>query len=220
MIAEGVLVGSVLEVGSRNHQRSAEGNAESVCRQAGLRWEGADLVAGAGVDHVLDILDDRAVARLGRRWDSVLLLNLLEHVYDPIAALRNAVGLVAPHGAVVVSGPAIWELHDYPADFWRPMPGFFAEFARREGLQIVPGSPTWIVEGRLVALDALRDAEQWLAPSTRHVRALYGRPRAAAAALLQRAQRRLGGPQPVFPFTSFAVALRRPAREAVSPPAS
>ena len=216
LIAQGVIAESVLEVGSLNHQGGADGNAQATCTRAGLRWEGADLRAGAGVDHLLDILDDGAVATLGRRWDSVLLLNLLEHVYDPIAALRNAVRLVAPRGALVVSGPAVWELHDYPADFWRPMPGFFVEFARREGLEVVAGSATWIVDGRLIALDALRDGAQWLAPSARHVRALHGRRRRGiAAAIANRIAGLVGGPQLVFPFTSFAIALRRPSSDAV-----
>jgi SAM-dependent methyltransferase len=210
VIAEGVVTGPVLEIGSLNHQGGDEGNAQVTCERAGLQWEGADMQPGPGVDLLLDLLDGDAVTSLGRRWNGVLLFNLLEHVYDPVTALRNATKLVKPGGTVVVSGPAIWELHDYPGDYWRPMPGFFLEFARREGLEVVPGSPTWMVNDRLIPLEALREGEQYLAPSPRHSRAIHGRGAGAWVRTLDRAFRVLGRRQFVFPFCSFGIALRRP----------
>jgi hypothetical protein len=118
--------------------------------------------------------------------------------------------LVADGGVLAIAGPVIWEVHDYPADFWRPMPGFFLEFARREGLTVVPGSPTWIVNDRLVGLDDLRDGEQHLAPSVRHLPAIYGtRRRGLVAGGLHRLSAALGFGGLVFPFAAFGIALRR-----------
>ena len=209
LIDQGAVTGSVLEVGSINHQGGDEGNAKVTCERAGLRWEGADVAVGPGADLVLDILDGAAVAAVAGRWDGVLLFNLLEHVFDPLTALRNAVQLAAPGGVVVVSGPAIWELHDYPADYWRPMPGFFLEFARRHGHEIVPGSAMWILESGLIPIDALREGSQYLVPSARHARALHGRRLATWTSALDRAFGALGRRPVVFPFCSFAIALRR-----------
>lgn len=44
----------------------------------------------------------------------------------------DSLHLVKPGGLCVVVGPTVWQLHDYPADYWRPLPDFFIEFGRRE----------------------------------------------------------------------------------------
>ena len=164
VIAEGLVQGPLLEVGSRAWQ-GEEGNAAQVCREAGLEWEGTDIVAGEGVDFVLDMLDRQAVGDVGRQWATVLVFNLLEHVYNPIDALENAMSLVAPGGAAVVVGPVVWQLHDYPRDFWRPMPDFFLEFADRNGLEVVPGALMWTVAGKLIPVERLSVGGQKKLPS-------------------------------------------------------
>ncbi len=208
LIAQGVVVGPVLEIGSLNHQGGDEGNAKVTCESAGLAWEGADMAAGPGVDRTFDVLDADAVGRIQERWQSILLFNLLEHVYDPIGALRNAVRLLAPGGAVVVSGPAIWDLHDYPGDFWRPMPGLYFEHARRERLEVVAGSATWMVNGRLVPYESLRDGEQFLCPSNRFHNAVYGPRKGPWVRVVDFAGQLLGRREYRFPFCGFGIALR------------
>jgi hypothetical protein len=210
LIDQGVVSGPVLEVGSRDHQ-GGEGNAQPTCQAAGLSWEGADIAEGPGVDFLLDVLDAAAVAAVGRRWPSVLLFNLLEHVYDPPTALRNAVTLTEPGGVVAVAGPAVWELHDYPADYWRPMPDFFHEFARREGLQVVPGTPHWIVNDRLLALDALVDEGAHRLPSKHFARQIYGAAWAEWSRVVHRTLNTLGRGRLFYPQSGLGIALRRPA---------
>jgi SAM-dependent methyltransferase len=208
LIADGTVKGPVLEIGSIDYQ-GGDGNARSHCQAAGLEWEGADLVDGPGVDRTFDVTDPAAVDAITDRWQTVLLFNLLEHTYDPISALRNATRLLGPGGVVVVSGPTIWELHDYPVDCWRPMPGFFFEFARREGhVTVVPGSPTWLVNDRLLPLEALRDGEQFLAPSNRWLDELHGARQGRWVRLIDGVGARLGRRGYAFPFCSFGIALR------------
>ena len=210
LLVSGTVHTSVLEIGSYNRQGGHLGNGRHTCHQAGVRWEGADIVPGPDVDLLLDVLDDDAVGGVGRRWPCVLLLNLLEHVYDPPLALRNARRLVEPGGVIAVAGPVIWEAHDYPHDYWRPMPGFFLEFARREGLDVVPGSPTWLLEDRLLPFDALRDGSQHLVPSRRFAPQVNAHRPRSLGALLDRGVARLAGRRWVFPFCGFGVALRLP----------
>ncbi len=212
MIDAGVVRGRVLEIGSLNHQGHDEGNAKATCERAGLAWEGADLAHGRDVDLTFDLTDTEAVRAVGRRWDTLLLFNLLEHVFDPVRALDNARVLLEPGGAIVVSGPAIWDLHDYPADYWRPMPGFFAEWSRRSGLDVVAGSPTWLVNDRLVPLEALSEngGRQRLAPSQRHPAQVYGRRRRHPLRVAGFLAGRSGATVAEFPPCSFSIALRRP----------
>lgn len=211
VIAEGLVKGPVLEVGSRAWQ-GEEGNAARACREAGLEWEGTDIVAGDGVDFVLDMLDRQAVAAVGRQWATVLVFNLLEHVYNPIDALENAMSLVAPGGSAVVVGPVVWQLHDYPRDFWRPMPDFFIEFADRNGFEVVPDSLMWTVAGKLVQVDKLTVAGQKKLPSISRpgVVEVWGMPRAYWSRAVHLLLRTFGRETP-YPDCGLGVVLRKPA---------
>lgn len=213
LLGRGLITGPVLEVGSRAWQ-GEEGNAARECRRAGLDWEGTDIVAGEGVDFVLDILDPQAVKAVGRQWPTVLVLNLLEHVYNPIEALENAMTLVAPGGVGVVVGPAVWQLHDYPRDFWRPMPDFFLEFADRHGYQVVREALMWTVAGKVVPVDRLSVGSQKKLPSISRpgVVEVWGKPRAYWSRAIHVALRTFGRETP-YPDCGLGVVLSKPAAE-------
>lgn len=207
----------VLEIGSRDWQ-GTDGNMRGVVTGAEREWEGCDLQAGPGVDFTLDILDDDQVGAIERRWSTVLLFNLLEHVYEPQRALRNALRLVEPGGTCVVCGPAIWELHDFPGDFWRPLPDFYLEFARREPATIVPGTFTWVLNefrylpgrpprSRLVPVDTLTTDGQKQVPSRLTAAQVYGSGRTVASVALQRALN-LTGRVMRFPNVGLGVVLQ------------
>lgn len=210
---------SALEVGSRNWQ-GRDGNMRATVEATGRSWEGCDIAPGPDVHFALDILDGAGVASVGRQWPAVLLFNLLEHVYEPAEALRNAMRLVSPGGACVVCGPAIWELHDFPADFWRPMPDFYLEFAQREGLTIPPGGLAWVLNEwrylpgrgpatRIIPVEDLTDGDQKQVPSRLTSGQVYGRPRTAISVALQRALN-LTGRVTRFPNVGLGVVLFRP----------
>jgi SAM-dependent methyltransferase len=150
-------VRSVLEVGSYN----VNGNAKRFFLGLKAAYTGIDLRAGPDVDIVCDVTDAWEVvdATLGRRrFDVVVCMNVLEHVYHPHAALDNVVRLVRPGGLAVVVTPLVWDLHDWPHDYLRLNPDFFREFARRGGVRIVDGTfefsirDTGVFVGELTAL--------------------------------------------------------------------
>jgi 2-polyprenyl-3-methyl-5-hydroxy-6-metoxy-1,4-benzoquinol methylase len=49
-------------------------------------------------------------------FGTILILNVLEHTFEPVRILDNALSLLGPHGALAVLTPAIWPLHDLPMD--------------------------------------------------------------------------------------------------------
>lgn len=210
IIAAGEVRGRVLEIGSRDHQGGV-GNARTTCEGAGLAWEGADIDAGAGVDFTLDILDPEAVGAIDRRWATVLLFNLLEHVYEPALALRQATSLVEPGGAVVVVGPSVWQLHDYPRDYWRPMPDFFIEFARRHELALVGAHFCWLLEGRdrIIQIDELTTpGGQKQFPGRNTAVEVFGALRATTSRYIERSLN-LTGRVMHFPQVGIGAVLRK-----------
>ena len=201
-IEKGLIRGPVLEVGGRSWQ--PEGNAAETCRAAGLDWTATDLVAGDGVEYVLDVLDPTSVGEIERRWPTILVFNLLEHVYDPITALRHALLLLEPGGLALVVTPAVWELHDFPADYWRPMPDFYTEFAAREGVDIVADTFKWITGLQLHDVDAVGTGNQ---------KALPGKASAPWRSRYSDAVHKLAntsGRGLYFPYSALGVGFRKP----------
>jgi SAM-dependent methyltransferase len=76
----------------------------------------------------------------GRRYGLVLMLDVLEHLTDPVAALRHAIDLSEPGGKIVITVPAfnaLWTAHDYMNHHrLRYTKSTFAQVARKAGLQI------------------------------------------------------------------------------------
>jgi SAM-dependent methyltransferase len=175
LLDQQVVRGSVLELGSYNRQRVEWGTSRVLMQSRGLDWTGTDIEAGPDVDFTLDLLDSAAVAAVSDRWDSILVLNLLEHVYDPIRVLEHARRLLNPGGCIVAVGPAVWQLHDYPADYWRPLPDFFVEFARRNGGEAREEDMRWIWSERLFEVAAYKLGAQKVIPSADTVNQMYGR---------------------------------------------
>lgn len=198
---------SVLEVGARDWQEG-EGNMRDVVTSSGRDWTGCDIDVGPGVDFTLDILDDAQVNSVDRRWDTVLLFNLLEHVYDPVTALTNSLQLLNAGGTAVVCGPAIWELHGFPRDYWRPMPDFFTEYASRHAMTV--GLMRWVlnefawIPGKDPHTRLLAVGDQF--PGRLTTATTYGRARSAVSIGLQRSLN-LTGRFTIFPRVGLGLVL-------------
>ena len=129
MLSNKVLEGPVLELGTGYGGRTAK----SVIVADGMQHFGTDLEAGNGVDVVANFEkgeDMKAFDGLAP-FGTILILNVLEHTFEPIKVLDNAVTLLKLGGNCVVLTPSIWPLHNYPMDTWRILPNLYEEYARR-----------------------------------------------------------------------------------------
>lgn len=206
LVERGLIQGPLLDLGSRNVQNSAMGNARALCKRHGIAWEGADGQQGRDVTFVLDILDQEAVAALRRTWRTVVATNLFEHVYDPIRGIENALTLLEDGGSCVIITPAFWEVHDFPKDYWRPLPDFYLEFAARH--DCVVHEPRWIVGDRLLPWESLMMGTQKQAPSKVHGDVVFGRAKTFRSRLVHRVFR-TSGREMFFPYSGIGVCLTR-----------
>ena len=78
--------------------------------------------------------------RPGKQYSLVLMLDVLEHIENPVAALRHALNLLAASGTLVATVPAfmaLWTNHDVlNHHFTRYTKSSFCELARKAGLRI------------------------------------------------------------------------------------
>jgi SAM-dependent methyltransferase len=91
-----------------------------------LRLDGVELVEGVETDASIVSPNGRHRDRIhvvpfdarfnpGRRYSAILMLDVLEHLPEPEAALRHALALLEPGGvliATVPAFPALWTRHD------------------------------------------------------------------------------------------------------------
>jgi SAM-dependent methyltransferase len=135
LLLDGVLKGPVLELGAGyggNTCRRAIGNA-------GLAYYATDVAPSEGVDFVANfeapsVTDafDPAV-----KFETVLVLNVLEHTFDPIRVMDNARSLLVNGGNLVIITPTVWTLHEYPIDCYRLLPQWYEVYAVRQRMTLL-----------------------------------------------------------------------------------
>lgn len=108
---------------------------------AGIKYYGTDMISGEDVDFVVDFEDDNDVFRrqFGEvgQFSSIIIMNVLEHTFDPIRVLDNLFTILKPGGYCINVTPTVWPLHDYPYDCWRINPNFYEQYCKRRGLKLL-----------------------------------------------------------------------------------
>jgi 2-polyprenyl-3-methyl-5-hydroxy-6-metoxy-1,4-benzoquinol methylase len=91
----------------------------------------------------------------GKLYSLILMLDVLEHLADPVGALRHAMELLEPAGIVLVTVPAfnfLWTNHDViNAHVTRYTRASFRKLARQAGMEIEMGRYffNWLVPAKL-----------------------------------------------------------------------
>jgi len=80
--------------------------------------------------------DGGALPFVDRSFDTVLCLELLEHVPDPDRCLAEIARTLRPGGALLVTVPFVAALHALPYDFWRYTPAGLTALLSRHGMQV------------------------------------------------------------------------------------
>ncbi|MGI8663296.1 MAG: class I SAM-dependent methyltransferase [Acidimicrobiales bacterium] len=111
----------LIEVGARAAE-GQEGIADMRAIFDAAIHVGCDIQEGLGVDRVEDVhnlsFDDNSVGTL-------ISLETLEHVADPLRAVREMHRVLKPGGLLAISSLMFFPIHAHPWDYWRFTPEGF-----------------------------------------------------------------------------------------------
>lgn len=103
----------VLNVGSGGEMQAA---VEAMAAKNGFTVTNTDV----DPDRKPDVVDDITKSSFpDANFDAVVIMEVLEHVVDPMRAASEIHRLLKPGGALILSTPFIFPLHDRPYDFYR-----------------------------------------------------------------------------------------------------
>jgi SAM-dependent methyltransferase len=95
--------------------------------------------------------------------DALLMNDVLEHLPDPAAAIREAFRCLRPGGKVFATTPFLWNLHYEPHDYYR-FTGYALRYLfEKEGFVAIRVDPM----GRVFSYLATRIAEKWFNLATK-----------------------------------------------------
>jgi SAM-dependent methyltransferase len=102
------------------------------------------------VDFVADAYD---VPLPDSSADTVLVTEVLEHLEEPVRALEEVRRLLRPGGAIIITTPLLFPVHEKPRDFFRYSPYGLEHVMRRAGLDDITVRP---LSGQWTTLSMLR----------------------------------------------------------------
>lgn len=90
----------------------------------------------SNADIILD-LNYQKVPIEDERFDIIILSEVLEHLYNPLNAIREATRLVKVNGYVYISTPFIFPYHGTPYDYYRYTEFFYKKITEDFGYEIL-----------------------------------------------------------------------------------
>ncbi len=123
--------GVVLDVGGEKHSTVLHPLDH---RKTVERW----LYLNVGAATFPDILADGAgLPLVDASVDTILCLETLEHVRDPIQVVREVARVLRPGGTLILSLPFLYRIHSAPHDYWRFTSHQVERMIREAGIQTV-----------------------------------------------------------------------------------
>jgi SAM-dependent methyltransferase len=100
----------------------------------GRKYYSLDIVPYLEVDLVADLGETNPFK--DGTFNAVVLMNVLEHVYESRRLIKSITRILAPDGIVVLTVPFLLKVHQAPFDFSRYTPYFIGNMAAEAGLQV------------------------------------------------------------------------------------
>ena len=113
----------LVEIGARAAE-GQEGDADLRAVFGAAEHIGCDIQEGPGVDRIEDV---HALTFADDSVGTIICLETLEHVRDPIRAVEEMHRVLKPGGVLAISSLMFFPIHAHPWDYWRFTPEGFEQ---------------------------------------------------------------------------------------------
>ena len=100
----------------------------------GKNYYSLDIVPYAEVDLVCDL--GQTIPFRPGTFDAVILMNVLEHVYENRGLVQNIAKILKPGGKLIITVPFLLKVHQAPFDFSRYTPFYLEKLAQEAGFKV------------------------------------------------------------------------------------
>lgn len=100
----------------------------------GKNYYSLDIVPYAEVDLVCDL--GQTIPFRPGTFDAVVLMNVLEHVYENRGLVQNIAKILKPGGKLIITVPFLLKVHQAPFDFSRYTPYYLSQLAQEAGFNV------------------------------------------------------------------------------------
>lgn len=153
LIKDGQVTGPCLELGAQY----AELTVREDIVAGGMDYVGTDIMEGPNVDVAADFggssVSIQSLFAPYAPFGTVIIANVLEHTFNPIQVLDNAVSVLKSKGLCITVTPSVWPLHGFPQDYWRINPDFYRRYAGERGIQLLEQYFEYVGIGPIPATD-------------------------------------------------------------------
>jgi 2-polyprenyl-3-methyl-5-hydroxy-6-metoxy-1,4-benzoquinol methylase len=70
-------------------------------------------------DRAPDLVEDICTYVPAKEYDCIIMIEILEHVLEPHAAINNIEKILKPGGKLILTSPFLYPIHDRPNDYFR-----------------------------------------------------------------------------------------------------
>ncbi|HTA26939.1 MAG TPA: class I SAM-dependent methyltransferase [Bacteroidia bacterium] len=136
----------VLDIGCGN--KPYEGMFQGIAKE----YVGCDVVQ-SDQSRVDVICEATKIPLPDSGFDTVFSTQVIEHVEDHQALVKEAFRLLKPGGHFIVSGPMYWHLHEEPYDFFRFTKHGFKYILEKNGfnvMEILSNGGKWALMGQVI----------------------------------------------------------------------
>ena len=74
---------------------------------------------------------------LKKKFDNIVIFNVLEHVYEIDKAFKELKKLLKPKGKIYISTPFLYRYHSAPKDYYRFTLDFYEKIAKKHKIKII-----------------------------------------------------------------------------------
>lgn len=91
------------------------------------------------LDYYMDL--NRPLALESQSFDTVLLTDVLEHIYQPVQLLSEVARVLRPAGRLIMGVPFLYGLHEEPFDYHRYTEFTLRQMCKDQGLEVISLTP-------------------------------------------------------------------------------